>query len=128
MHPKPLTTPKRCGAGMAHTVASIGHVLSCYYCGRLRIIDYHGLSWIIVDYLELLLIIIDYRSWRMIMDYYELWPMTDYRGLMGLLMDYGLSWTSGSLWHIVEHCGFLDMHHHGIAWITVYARQASDDT
>ena len=30
MHPKPLTTPKRCGAGMAHTVASIGHVLSCY--------------------------------------------------------------------------------------------------
>ena len=31
--PKPLTTPERCGAGMAHTVPSIGHVLSCYYCG-----------------------------------------------------------------------------------------------
>ena len=33
MHPKPLTTPERYGAGMAHTVASIGHVLSCSYCG-----------------------------------------------------------------------------------------------
>ena len=70
MHPKPLTTPKRCGAGMAHTVASIGHVLSCYYCGLLRIIDYHRLlPWIIVDYLELLLITIDYGSLRIIMDY-----------------------------------------------------------
>ena len=69
MHPKPLTTPKRCGAGMADTVASIGHVLSSYYCGLLRIIDYHRLSWIIVDYLELLLITIDYGSWRIIMDY-----------------------------------------------------------
>jgi hypothetical protein len=28
----------------------------------------------------------------------------------------------------VDYCGFLDMHHHEIAWITVYARQASDDT
>jgi hypothetical protein len=69
MHPKPLTTPTRCGTGMAHTLASIGHVLSCYHCGLLRIIDYHRLSWIIVDYLELLLITIDYGSWRIIMDY-----------------------------------------------------------
>ena len=48
VHPKPLTTPKRYGAGMAHTVASIGHVLYCSYCGT--ILDYHGLSWIILDY------------------------------------------------------------------------------
>ena len=41
MRPKPLTTSKRYGAGMAHTVASIGHVLSCFYCGLLRIaMDY----------------------------------------------------------------------------------------
>ena len=29
MHHEPLTTPERYGVGMAHTVASIGHVLSC---------------------------------------------------------------------------------------------------
>jgi hypothetical protein len=101
MHPKPLTTPKRCGAGMAHTIASIGHVLSCYYCGLLRIIDYHRLSWIIVDYLELLLITIDYGSWRIIMDYHGLWTIIGYCGLMGLLriMDYhGLVDYCGTLW------------------------------
>ena len=41
MHAKPLTTPKRYDAGMAHTVASIGHVLFCSYC---------GLLWITIDY------------------------------------------------------------------------------
>ena len=51
MHPKPLTTPKRYGAGMAHNVTSIVHALSWSYCGLLWIIDYHGLSWIILDYL-----------------------------------------------------------------------------
>jgi len=87
---------------MAHTVASIGNVPSCYYCRLLRIIDYHRLSWIIVDYLELLLITIDYGSWRIIMDYHGLWTIIGYRGLPGLLMDYGLSWPSGLLWHIVD--------------------------
>ena len=58
-------------------------------------------------------------------------------------MDYGLSqviegqwgflWIidyhgRGLLWHIVEYRGFLNMHHHGIAWITRYAPQDSDDT
>ena len=81
MHPKTLTTPERYGAGIAHTVASIGHVLSCFYCG-----------------------------------------------LLWITMDYRLSWTSGLLRHIVDYCGFLDMHHHEIAWIAVYARQASEDT
>ena len=81
-----------------------------------------------MDYLELLLITIDYGSWRIIMDYHGLWTIIGYRGLPGLLMDYGLSWTNGLLWHIVGYCGFLDLHHHEIAWITVYARQASDDT
>ena len=59
------------------------------------------------------------------MDYHGLWTIIGYRGLPGLLMDYGLSWTNGLLWHIVGYCGFLDLHHHEIAWITVYARQAS---
>ena len=62
------------------------------------------------------------------MDYHGLWTIIGYRRVMGLLMDYGLSWTSGLLWHIVDYCGFSDMHHHEIAWITTYARQASDDT
>ena len=47
-------------------------------------------------------------------------------------MDYGLSWTivdyCDTLWTIVDHHGFLNMHHHGIAWIARYAPQASDDT
>ena len=77
MLPKPLTTPERHGAGMAHTVASIGYVLSSYNFGLLRIIDYHRQSWIIVDYLELLLITIDYGSWRIIMDYHGLWTIMD---------------------------------------------------
>ena len=57
IHPKPMTTPKKNGAGMAHTVASIGHVLSCSYCeiildyyGLPTDMGYHGLSWIILDY------------------------------------------------------------------------------
>ena len=61
--------------------------------------DYHGLSWI--------------------MDYHRLSRITG--------ASYGL-WTIMDQWIIVAHCGFLDMHHHEIAWITVYARQASDDT
>ena len=63
VHPKLLTTPKRYGAGMAHTVASIGHVLSCLYCGLLWIIDYHEISWSIVDYLGLSLMIMDHGLW-----------------------------------------------------------------
>ena len=61
-------------------------------------------------------------------DYHGLWTIIGYRGLMGLLMDYRLSWTSRLLRHIVDNCGFLDMQHHEITWITVYARQASEDT
>jgi hypothetical protein len=61
-------------------------------------------------------------------DYHGLWTIIGHRGLMGLLMDYRLSWTSGLLRHIVDYCGFLDMHHHEIAWITVYALQVSEDT
>jgi hypothetical protein len=41
--------------------------------------DYGGLSWIKLDY----------------------GPIMDCRGLMGLIMDYGLSWT------IVYYCGTL---------------------
>ena len=56
----------------------------------------------------------------------------DYRRYMGPIMDYGLSWTivdyCGTLWTIVDYHGFLNMHHHGIAWITRYTPQASDDT
>ena len=71
MHPKTLTTPERYGAGMTHTVASIGHVLSCFYCGSLwiTIIDYHGISWSIVDYLGLSLMMMDHGLWWIMMDY-----------------------------------------------------------
>ena len=72
--------------------------------------DYGGLSWIKID----------------------CGPIMDCRGLMGLIMDYGLSWT------IEDYCGtsriyygfswILKYDHHGIAWITRYAPQASDDT
>ena len=72
VHPKPLTTPKRYGAGMAHTVASIGHVLSCCYCELLRITVDYRLSWTIMDYRGVYLIIFDYNG---------LWTMVDYHGL-----------------------------------------------
>ena len=65
-------------------------------------------------------------------DYHGLWIMMDYHVLMGLIMDYGLSWT------IEDYCGtsriyygfswILKYDHHGIAWITRYTPQASDDT
>ena len=65
-------------------------------------------------------------------DYHGLWTIIDYRGLIRLIMDYGLSWSivdyCGTLWIVVDYCGFLNMHHHGIAWITRYPPQAYDDT
>ena len=101
MHPKPMTKPKRYGAGMAHTVASIGHVLSCCYC-------------------ELLWITMDYRL---------SWTMMEYRGVSWIIVDYdGLIMDYGELPWIMDYHGFLNMHHHGVARITRYAPQASDDT
>ena len=50
IHPKPMTTLKGYGAGMAHTIASISHVLSWSYHGLSTIMGYHGLLWIILDY------------------------------------------------------------------------------
>ena len=69
IHPKPMTIPKRYGARMAHTVASIGHVLSCYYCGLFLITMDYRLSWAIMAYLGLWLIIMDYGLWWINMDY-----------------------------------------------------------
>ena len=78
VHPKPLTTPKRYGAGMAHTVASIGHVLYCSYCGLLWIALDYRLSWTIMDYLRLLLLMMNYGLWWIILDYYYgLWTIMD---------------------------------------------------
>ena len=96
MHHEPLTTPERYGVGMAHTVASIGNVPSCYYCGLLRIIDYHRLSWIIVDYLWLSFIIMDYGPCWIIKDYNGLWTIMDYRGLL---------WVDYVSWIIVDYRG-----------------------
>ena len=59
IHPKPMTTLKGYGAGMAHTVASIGHVLSWSYHGLFLITMDYGLSWAIVDYCGLSWIMID---------------------------------------------------------------------
>ena len=132
MRPKPLTTPKRYGAGMAHTVASIGHVLSCCYCELLWITVDYRLSWTIMDYRGVYLIIVDYNGLWTMVDYHGLWTIIDYRGLIKLIMDYGLSWSivdyCGTLWIVVDYCGFLNMHHHGIEWITRYPPQAYDDT
>jgi hypothetical protein len=75
MHPKRLPTPKRYGAGMAHTVASIGHVLSCSYC---------RLLWITVDY-------------RLS------WTIMEYRGLSWIIVDYNGLWTGGSSWIIMDY-------------------------
>ena len=77
MHPKPVTTPKRYGAGMAHTVASIGHVLSCSYCRLLWITMDYRLSWTFMDYLGLSLITMDYGIWWIIMDYGLSWNIVD---------------------------------------------------
>ena len=73
VHPKPLTTPKRYGAGMAHTVASIGHLLYYSYCGLWWITMNYRVSWTIQDYLGLLYIIMDYGLWWIIMDYGLSW-------------------------------------------------------
>ena len=59
IHPKPMTTLKGYGAGMAHTVASIGHVLSWSYHGLFLITMDYRLSWAIVDYCRLSWIMID---------------------------------------------------------------------
>ena len=132
VHPKPVTTPKRYGAGMAHTVASIGHLLYYSYCGLWWITMDYQVSWIIMDYPGLSWIIVHYNGLWTMADYHGLWIMMDYRVLMGLIMDYGLSWT------IEDYCGtsriyygfswILKYDHHGIAWITRYTPQASDDT
>ena len=132
VHPKPVTTPKRYGAGMAHTVASIGHLLYYSYCGLWWITMDYRVSWTIMDYPGLSWIIIHYNGLWTMVDYHGLWVIMDYRALMGLIMEYGLSWT------IEDYCGtsriyygfswILKYDHHGIAWITRYAPQASDDT
>ena len=80
MHPKHLTTPGRYGAGMAHTVTSIGHVLSWSYCGSLWITMDYRLSWTIMDYLGLSLIITDYGLGWTVVDYHGLWTIMDYHG------------------------------------------------
>ena len=73
----------------------------------------------------------DLNEFKWITDYGGLWTIVYYLGLLGLMMDYGLSWTivdyCDTLWTIVDYHGFSNMHHHGIAWITRYAPQASYD-
>ena len=54
-----MTTLKGYGAGMAHTIASIGHVLSWSYHGLFLITMDYRLSWAIVDYCGLSWIMID---------------------------------------------------------------------
>ena len=66
---------------------------------------------------------VDYGGLPWIMDYHGLsWINEAYHGLW-TIMDY-----CGLLWHIVDYRGFLNMHHHGIAWITRYTPQASNHT
>ena len=65
---KPLTTPRRYGADMAHTVASIGHVLSWSYHGLFLITMDYRLSWAIMDYRGLSWIMVDYNGLRTMVD------------------------------------------------------------
>ena len=81
MHPKPVTTPKRYGASMAHAVSSIGHVLSCSYCRLLWITMDYRPSWTFKDYPGLSRIMIEYELWNM-MDYHGLSWIMDYHGLL----------------------------------------------
>ena len=68
------------------------HGLSMIIMGRLRIMDYPELFWIVMDY----------RT------------VVDYRGRSRITADYRrCSWT------IVYYRGLLDMHHHAIRWITI---------
>jgi hypothetical protein len=77
MHPKPLTTNETYGAGMAHTVASIGHVLSWSYYGYLWITMDYRLSWTIMDDRGFSWIIIDYHGLWTMVDYHGLWTIMD---------------------------------------------------
>ena len=77
--PQASTTPKWYGAGMAHTVASIGHVLSCCYCELLWITMDYRLSWTVMDYRGVYLIIVDYNGLWTMVDYHGLWTIIDYR-------------------------------------------------
>ena len=136
MHPKPLTTPNRYGAGMAHTTVSIGFInycrLSCTVwritvdygpwwtimdChGRWTIMCYYGFLWILDDHD--LINILEYHG--IIMNSGQSWYIMDYRGLW-TIMDYlGLSWT------IVDYLIFSQYHgwwiivdYPGLAWIIV---------
>ena len=60
---------------MAHTVASIGHVLYCSYC---------GLFWIALDY-------------RLS------WTIMEYRGLSWISVDCNGLWTGESSWIIMDY-------------------------
>ena len=64
---------------MAHTEASIGHVLSCSYCRLLWITVDYRLSWTIMESRGLLLIIMNYG-------------LVDHHGLSWIIMDYGPAW------------------------------------
>ena len=105
MHPKPLTTPKRYGAGMAHTVVSIGFIDYCRLsCTAWRItVDYwYGLSWAIMDYcgfwtIMVLSLILDYHC--NIVDSGLSWYIMDYRGLWTIMHYLELSYP-GLLWVI----------------------------
>ena len=59
IHPKPMTTLKGYGEGMAHTVASICHLLSWSYQELFLITMDYRLSWAIMDYCGLSWIMVD---------------------------------------------------------------------
>ena len=104
MRLRPLTTPKRYGAGMAHTVVSIGFI------------DYCRLSctaWRIT---------VDYWCWWTSMDCHGLWPFMGYYGLLwildhGSIVDSGLSWymmDCRGLWTIMH---YLELPYPGLLWV-----------
>ena len=122
---RPLTTPKRYGAGMAHTVVSIGFIDYCRLsCTAWRItVDYwYGLSWAIMDYcgfwtIMVLSLILDYHC--NIVDSGLSWYMMDCRGLW-TIMHYTLSWIIvGYLIFSQYHGWWIIVDYPGLAWIIV---------
>jgi hypothetical protein len=74
--------PGRYGAGMAHTVASIGFVYYRTHYDRLSwIMNDDGLSWIVMDYK---------LSWA-IMDYHGFWTIMALSWILDIMVDSALS-------------------------------------
>ena len=109
MRLRPLTTPKRYGAGMAHTVVSIGFIDYCRLSStawRITVDYWYGLSWAIMDYCGFWTVMVyDGLPWTM--DYHALFGIT----LSWIIVGYLIFSQYHGWWIIVDYPG--------LAWIVV---------